>query len=226
MADPVFSAEDRVNDPTLPPELVGKSPAEIAKFYQQREATLVKRANDALRAASDNPPRSSVTITQPTDRSPNQPAPSTPITRADAEALVSPARETLVQSARMVASNNKPFWAKYSTEIEQVMSNLPVEERMQSQTWETAYYSVVGLHAQEIEAAAKQSAAIAAEPPAAAPTPAPTPVDLTKLIHPESGKTAVDVCNGLNISQDSYRESMTRIDKGVWPLTRDNVGRK
>lgn len=212
MAEPVFNVEDRVplatNDADLPPELRGKSPVEIAKFYQHRENQIKELAKKAIQA--------------------NQPAPTTtttttqvrPITVEETEA----ARGTLTENAKRLASEGKEFWKRLLPDIEKVMANCKPEDRTNWQVWETCYFTLAGQNAALLAAEKAQQAAEAARIASERPNPA------TEQQAPPPPLPAIVVSKvlpGLDITEEQYRtaEKQMAATPQTFPLTFKKYGR-
>ncbi len=202
----------------LPAELLGKSPTEIAAYYQAQAA-----------AASPNP------NPNPTPSDPAAPPTSSEFfaNPAAAVARVSPTRaelessnQTLIEAAELVAKNKHSDWDKFSAEIRTIMKDVSVEQQRSSGMWDTAYYQVKGLNADKIrdDAVAAVRATSAAESPTAPSGAAPTEEGLHFPQGMESkGQTMLE---GLDVSSKSYLAAQERIEKGSWPLTMSNVRRR
>ena len=55
MPDPVFTADDRVDNDALPPELVGKTPKQIAEYYNRQNQILADQLDRAQRTPTPAP---------------------------------------------------------------------------------------------------------------------------------------------------------------------------
>lgn len=253
MPEPVFGGDDRVDNSGYPAELQsqlqGKPVTEhakiITKFYSERETALVSEANRRINLAKQTAP-SERTDTPPTTTRSNLPATLTKeqvwndpvkvlndmkqglITKEEFDQQTASAQKTIIQMAEQIARTNKDaegqrLWQKYKTEIDAIMANLPPSQRADSDYWDTAYNAVMGRHVSEIRSEAVTKATTIAEPGQnASEEPAP-PEDLSQLR--AGSKTALDVCAGLGITQDSYRKSKKEMNTGTLGLTLTNTGR-
>jgi hypothetical protein len=227
MAEPVFTNEDRVATGGLPPELVGKSPAEVASFYQNRENQILERARQAIsNATTQQPPppskSQSVQITKEDwYNDPNKAAEmlvaQKGVGREEFQQIAGPVQRTLIRTAKMLASQGKDNWSRFESEIDRIMSSLNEWQRTDPEMWETAYYNVVGLNMKTLTNEASTNARTTAEAPSPPPETPQPPMVLTP--------TQEKICERLGIKQDTYREAVKRMEDGVWPLTMSNQAR-
>lgn len=230
---PVFGTEDHVEVP----DFTGKSPAEIAKYYQDREKRVLDEANRRINAAREEatpppppapPQRVQITKEQfyenPTegveavvkDRA---------VSKDDFNRLAGPAQKNMIATAKMVASQGKEHWQRFLPAIESIMARMDGYSQIDPDNWEAAYFNVVGFNESKLRAEAVTKATTkAAEPPQSASEIAAPPTDLNTIS--ARGKTAADVCEGLNITHDQYREADKMIQTGKWPMTMNNTRRK
>ncbi len=211
MPDTTFKEEDYAG---LPTELNGKSPAEIAAYYESKA----------------------------TERSPTQPPTNPPngkLTAADlytdpaaAIARVAPTREelassntTLIEAAELVAKSKHPDWDDFAADVKTIMAKCTPEAQRDSQMWETAYYNIKGHKTDElVKAAATAPNAPGGEPPTAPGAPAPAEEGLR---FPEGMETkGKALLEGLDVSRDGYLSARKRIEQGEWPLTMSNIKRR
>ena len=245
-SSPVFGSEDRIDPATgLPESLKGKTPAEVAKYYQERESNIIANARRAIATAGAGP--------TPPPPGPTPPTPKATITREDLYnnpqetfnkfqsglitkeeflSATAPFQKTIIAMAENLASQGKKYWNKYRDEILGIMAHVTPDQQASVSSWNVAYNTVVGIHWEEIEKEAVKIATTPASEGVQTPSATPTaPVDLKTLTFKEGGKngkikTAEDVVSGLNISPDNYRDAMKKIDEGTFPgLTLDNRGR-
>lgn len=214
---PVFGADDRVarplapatNQTTLPAELRGETdPLKIAAYYQRRETAI----REELRQTPPTPTRGTVTITRETENRP-------PVTEGEIESF----RVTGIENAKALAKSGKKYWDKFEADINGVMEKMDRESLLNYKTWEVAYNTIVGMNMDKIrtdEAAdAANQTRLAAErsstPSSDQPPPPPLDTKVTSKILP-----------GLGVTEDNYRLAQSRMEKGEWPLTSENVNGK
>lgn len=233
--DPAFGDVDRVidgvppsgDDSSLPAELRGKTPAQIAKYYQDREQgyqaeiTELRRA-PAVVAQPVITPKAKVTAQEFW----NDPVASAErigedkyVSKGEFNATLANAADTLIQSAKnVVRSENLEMWDRYVNEVEGIMNKLPPESRSNASMWRTALTQVVGVHARELMAEATARAkAPAGEPVSAGITSPELPKELTK--------EQAYVAEHLGLSKDQYLKGSERIATNSWPLTMSNTNR-
>lgn len=232
---PVFGSDDYVEPPT--PDFTGKSPAEIAKYYQDREKRVIQKAAERIDAAEARaneretpPPPQRVQITKeqfyedPTkgveavvkDRS---------VSKDEFARLAVPAQRNMMATAKLLASQGKEHWQRFLPQIEAVMQRMDEFAQIDPNNWEAAYYNVVGFNAPKLTTEAVTKATTkAAEPPQSASEAPEVPVDLNTLV--ARGKTAAQVCEGLNITHDQYRNAAKMVETGKWPMTMNNTRRQ
>lgn len=243
---PVFSGSDRV-DGTLPADLAaqleGKSAQEqqalIIKYYQTRVQTVKDAATAAIARSATTPgtpgtpaaPRTTATITnQEFWNDPNKAVKALQeglMTKDEFNAQTAPFQKLAAQVAENLASANKKYWNKYLTEIRAIMDRCTPADQADVSCWNVAYNNVIGLHWSELEKEAVTAATTPATEAGQGPAPpAPKVADLAGMkFSSNPSKTALTVCEGLNIKPETYIQSMDRIEKGVFPgLTLDNRG--
>lgn len=253
MPDPVFNSNDRVdNAPTgLPKELEGKTPQEIAAYYQKRENDIRLAARQAIANAtaggnqpgprgSNEPVRPVSDVPKPTLTNEQfwkdpvaavQAMQAGTLTQAQFDQLTEPFVESMIDFARAQAKSGKPHWDKYAGEIDAIMTNMTNAQKSSVKCWLVAYNNVVGTHADEIaqDAVNRSKNPPATIPPSGAPVEPPPPTDLTQVTagSKHGVKTAAQVAEGLGLTHDQYRKGMERVGADIWPVTLDNrPGRK
>jgi hypothetical protein len=211
MPEPVFDPNERVPTTQLPAELRGVTdPVKVAEYYQRREAQIRQELRPPTPVP---PPPTRVTIEQKIDQPP------TPISQAETDA----ARITLAETAKRTAAIGKKYWERFAGDIESLMSKCSIEDRLNHQTWEVAYNTILGMNMEKIRTeetnAAAEASRLSAERSAAPPsqtTPlSPLPYEVTNKILP-----------GLHISEEQYRSAQDAMATGSWPLTAENVSGK
>jgi hypothetical protein len=211
MPEPIFDSTDRVASVELPAEIRNETdPKKIAAYYQRREGAL----RDELRRATP-PPQTRVTVERPTDDAVRNQPPAV-LTVGEAQA----ARSTLIATAEQTAKVGKKYWSRLEADIKRQMAGMGPEEQINSQVWEVCYNTLVGMNIDRLQREDTEAAATASRiaterasaPPTSEAPPAPLPVEVTAKILP-----------GLNLSEEQYRTAQDNINKGVWPLTKDNI---
>lgn len=206
---------DAVGGGGLPPELQGKTPAEIAAYYADREQTILDNARRMVteaREGSNNPP-------PPPSPTPT-PNPGDPkfVTQEQLANLTASAQAGLVQMAQMTASTGKSDWNRLLPEIKKIVDQLPAAQQINSEIWSEAYYNVRGRMTDTLVTEARNSA-LGLEPPSAPPPPAAKPRVFTP------GEQAV--IEGCGITQEMYADAENKLAVGYQPFTTDNRrGRK
>ena len=240
-ADPVFGANDRVsgggggggNDDGLPPELKGKTPAEISRYYQDREATLRRELQQTPPAPPPNTPPPNPTNADfwnnPTDAASRMMAKA--LSKAEFEATAAAIRPSLIWAAKEQCKQQNPDFHRVEKEVDAMMAKIPEWQRTDPVMWNTTYTYAKG------EAYTRLSTEDRTNPPSstaerqtAAGSQAPPPMeDLTKVTLPGllPKHTAKHVAENLGISDDSYRKSAKELEgDGRLPMTYDNRGKR
>jgi hypothetical protein len=207
-------ADDVVNNGGLPPELQGKTPAEIAAYYADRESTILDNARrmvNEARESNNNPP-------PPTGTTP----PGTPdpkfVTQEQLANLTASAQAGLIQMAQMTASTGKGDWNRLLPEIKKIVESLPAAQQINSEIWSEAYYNVRGRMTDTFITEAR-NIALGLEPPSAPPPPAAKP----RVYTPGE----LSVIEGCGITPEMYADAETKLQTGYQPFTTDNRrGRK
>lgn len=244
MPEPVFDGSDRVdNTTTLPADLTaklqGKNAQEqqgiIIQYYKDRETALLNEARRRIAAAQPSAPATVQSTT-------TQPGPSGTIPVLTKEqvwndpvkvlnelkagmmtvdqfnAATASARKTVIRMAEQLSSNGKKYFAKYRNEILAIMNNLPEDQQADPEYWDTAYNAVIGKHVDEIEAGAVTRATTPVIEPGQPGSETPeAQVDLSTLR--ATGKTALDVCAGLDVTPDNYRKAIKEMNNPGLGLT-------
>jgi hypothetical protein len=215
MPEPIFERVPAPGSNELPPELVGKSAAEVAAFYQNREKTIVDTARKAIATASAGNPQPPAPPA-PVRTVVTTPTPEAPITRAELDSKLATSAKTLIATAQMLAAQGRSDWNKWFPQVNAIVGTLPEGDQVDPQIWITAYDSVRGKNVDSITADAVKAATtpVGAEPVAGAPITPTAPQPL--------GVTEKRVINGLGISEETYRQGAERIEQGAWPLTMNN----
>lgn len=212
-----FSEEDYRG---LPEELKGKSPREIADYYANKERQLAAELEleKSKRATSTTPQ----TTTQPTSRDFfTDPASATrTVVRDEVNKATSSSKKTLIEGAKLVVAARHPDWARFEKDILAVMNAMPEEAQQDMGYWETAYFQIKGIKADELTKEAEQRGrtGVGSEPPT---TPTPTTPTTQPTVPPEAQK----VLTGLGISPESYLKGVKNLQEGTPPFTVDNVRR-
>lgn len=231
MSDPVFNASDRVETPPaddgLPAELKGKSPAEIFKFMQGREQSLIND-NQRLREAIETP-RAPAAPTTPTEADItdadfyNKPATAASKLidkqlNSKLEPIIAASVEPLAFAAKLQVKDKHKDFSRFETEIDNVMNKMTAQQRMQPGMWETVYVQVKGLKVDQLVAEAEaRGRAPASEPVSPTPEAAPAVKELTN-----EQKT---VAKGLGVTDEQFLKTIERQRSGQWPITLSNTGR-
>jgi hypothetical protein len=225
MPDPVFTEADRVGaNSSLPSELVGMTPAQIAAHYQQENQRVRQAAQQAIASASAGPPQPATPRVSQADFD-NDPAAATRsilstegVTRTEFQQLTGAARETLVRTAKFQASQGKPYWNRFSSQIEQIAQGSDPMALLDASFWETCYNAVIGQNIATIQneerAAAQAAASASSEGVSNGSTPPPAPRMLTQK--------EMAICDGLGITHDQFRRGEENMQKNVFPVTLDN----
>lgn len=236
---PVFGADDRVaggggGSDGLPPELVGKSPAEIARYYQSREAIL--RAELSVPPPNNPPPNNPP---PPPDRPSNSEFWNDPnkaldarmakaLTRDEFEATAASIRPSLIYIAKKMVMDKYPDFHRVEAKVNEIMSKIPLFQHTDPAMWETVFIQARGFEHDRL-AAEDRAAPPTAERVGPGGTPPQPNADLYKVTAPgvvdKSGqpKSAGRVADMLGITHDQYRAADKVLQgDGLLPLTIDN----
>jgi hypothetical protein len=206
---PPVDENDVINN-GLPTELQGKTPAEIAAYYADREQTILGNA------------RRMVTEAQEGNRQPGidpPPVPPTPrsgsenVTREEFTAVTNAAREGLINMAKLTASQGKPDWSRLLPEVERIMKQLSADLQIDSAVWSETYFNVRGRMTDTLVNEA-HNRALGLEPVSPPPT-APTPPRVFT-----SGE--IDVVEGMGITTEMYADAEKKLESNYQPFTTDN----
>jgi hypothetical protein len=231
-ASPVFGPGDRVEEPPdgggLPAELVGKSPAEVARYYAEREqrirAELTREPARTTPPAPPAPPTNAEFWNDPA-RSVDQRITATAMTKAEFESVAASIRPSMIWAAKQQCRQAHPDFDRVENEVMATLNKVPEYQRTDPTMWETAYIYAKGA-AYERLSTEDRVRPPSSEPVNAAGSTPPAPLaDLTRVSLPglDARQTAAHVSDRLGISHDSYRKAKTELDgDGKLPLTMDN----
>lgn len=211
----VVDGSDEINSGGLPAELVGKSPAEIATYFADREATILENArrmvSEAREGNSNTPP--------PTNPPANNPPTDKKfVTQDELANLTASAQTGLIQLAQMTASSGKSDWNRLLPEIKKIVESMPPAQQINAEIWTEAYYNVRG-HMTDTFITEARNSALGLEAPSAPPPPAPKPRVFTS--------SELSVIEGCGITPEMYTDAETKLQTGYQPFTTDNRrGRK
>lgn len=202
--------------PELPAELVGKTPEEIAEYYQERENILQDQLRTARQAPPprQDPPRKTFDIFNDPEGS---------VTRTVDERVneritevTNVATPGLVAAARMACRDLHPDFGKFAGEIEKTMGGMSPQAQMNPQFWEVAYLTAKGKMADRMV----EEAVTRATSPVERPTP---PVEAPKEPRKLSAEEE-QVAELLGISSDRYRQAgeLYANKEGRLPVTVDS----
>ncbi len=221
MPDPVFSAEDRVDNDALPPELVGKTPKEIAQYYQRQNQIL---ANQLEISQRQTPPARKETPTVPeekfdifndaegsVDRKVNKRVSEA---LANASSVIAPGVIGGIKVSMSTA--HAKDWSKFGAEVEKRMAKFSAEGQMNPEFWESTYLLVKGEMADKMIEEAVNTARnpIERPTPKGQEPPAPRALDDAEKI----------VAGKFGMSAEKYRTASDRLDNegGMLPFTLDS----
>jgi hypothetical protein len=231
MPDPVFDPAERVppnNGGGLPSELQGRTPQQIAMYYQDRERTILANAQTAIANASagsrNEPPPPARESRQPTgedfERDPlgttREMINRESVSRNEWNQMTGAVRQNLIDTAKDRARQGKKYWARLDPIITGMTQNVGLEA-LDTNFWETAYNAALGANLGVIQAeeqAAEAAARSSAEPPSGGATPPMPPRILTA--------DEMRVVNGLGITTETYRKGEENMRNNKFPLTLDN----
>lgn len=222
-ADPIFSKSD---DPTktLPPELAGKSPEDIAAYYQRRESVILERSRTAIAEASRS------TEKKPAEKSEekfdlfNDPKGSIQRVVTDSvneaanrvNSVISPA---IINACKVTMKDRHPDWNRWSQEVSDAMERMSPDRRMNPDMWEIAYTNVKGRHADEIA-----NEAVENERKRMNPVEKSTPKGGDPPKPRELSAEEKDIARKLEVSPEQFREAAERYEStdGALPMTYDS----
>ncbi len=222
MPDPVFSAEDRVDNDALPPELVGKTPKEIAQYYQRQNQILADQLERTQRAV---PPKKEPVVTEEkfdifndaegsVDRRVKKQVNEA---LANASSMIAPG---VIGGIRVSMSSSHKDWTKFGSEVEKRMAKFSAEGQMNPEFWESTYLLVKGENADKLVEEAVNTARNPIERPTAKGQEPPAPRALDDQEKVIAGK--------FGMSAEKYRTAADRLDSegGMLPFTLDSKNPK
>lgn len=233
MGNPLFSPEERVDPPKdgLPEELKGKSAEEVARYYQGKQKELQDRYT-----ALENQPPPAPRYEPPASPKPAEPAISSTefwnnpveatkrliaqqgVGREEFERAGSIVQQNMIQTARLIAKDRFPDWARWEGEVMKIINASEAFQRANPTLWEMAYTHIKGLNVDKLVAEATAHARLPVEPV--------TPGGSLPVPKKDLTPAELRVAERLNMSPEAYLLAQERMDKGAWPQTLDNVRRK
>jgi hypothetical protein len=237
MASPVFGAADRVNSPPnndgLPAELVGKSPAEIARYYTDREASLRAELDARPPARVTPPPEPPAPTNTEFWNDPNAAVDrklAKAMTKDEFDRVAASMRPNFIWLAKKQCMENHPDFRRVEKEINEMMARVPDYSQTDPSMWETVYFQAKGIAHDRLAAEDRANPpVIVGEPVGPGGTAPPMSADLYKVTAPgvvdKAGnpKSAGRVADMLGVTHDQYRNADKILQgDGVLPLTVDN----
>lgn len=211
----------------LPPELNGKSGAEIAAYFADRERRMQAKI-DQVTPPANPPPANNPSGPSPQDWWTNPGESARKVAADEANKVVANATAGvapgLIEVARFGIAQKYPNdFAQFEPDIKQIMNTLSPQMQMDPTQWETAYFYVKGKKADKLVADAKATATagvttIAGEPPSGGRQAPPVP----ETASPEQHYVATH----LGLTDKSYLEGKANMEAGNWPLTMNNMQRR
>jgi hypothetical protein len=220
--DPIFSKTDDPSKATLPPELVGKSPEEIAAYYQRRETIIITKAREF--AATPPPPPAKETVVD--DKIDIYNDPTTQIkdvidrrVNAAAEQFSKAVTPGIIQSCRIAMRDAHRDWDRWAPEVEEAMKRMTPERQMDPAMWEIAYTNVRGRHVDEIS-----TEAVEASKRPKNPVEHPTPPGSAPAKSRELSDWEKKIAGRFELSEEQYRKQSDDYiaTDGLMPFTFDS----
>lgn len=224
-ADPIFTKADQPGTSTLPPELQGKSPEDVAAYYKRREEIILARARELVNKPPEKPPEKPIEKDDQKFDLFGDPKGSIertvrPLVQSAADSAMKTISPALVNSCKIAMASNHRDWSRWAQEVEGMMAGFSDDRKTDPANWEIAYRQVKGMHADELASEAAEAARKKPENPVEKSTPkggdAPKPRELS-----EEEKT---IAQKFDLTADKYREAAERYDTtdGALPLTFDS----
>ena len=214
--NPLFG--DRVPAGTLPAELEGKTPLEIAQYYQERETRILRtQAQPPVNTPAPPPPPPTREDWEADPQAAAQRVFQNSVTRQEFQNVVQSAQGTLLQAAKLAARQGKKYWERLLPEMERIAQN-DQQNATNSEWWVTTYNYLVGRDLSTLLAEDAAAAAAAqrssSEPPAGPSEQPPAPRELKPV--------DLKIMNGLGLSEEQYRKGEKNYEIGKFPVTLDN----
>lgn len=222
--DPLFSKNDKPGSKPddLPPELQGKTPAEIHAFYQRREEIWKDRLRTAPKPAPVNTPAPTpaddkIDLFGDPEGSINR-----VVSRKVNEAVAAAAGQAtpaIVSACRTACRENHPDYAKFAVDIEKQIDTLSPEAQMNPKYWELTYEMVKGRNADRLVAEAEERGRKSVNP-VETPTPKGSDPPKPRALSDEEKEQA----KKFGMTEKEYLDSANRYDgqDGRLTLTTDD----
>ena len=221
---PIYSTEDDPSKAKLPPELQGKSPEEIASYYQRREAILVERANRVPPA----PPPERKVEKPPEDKIDLFGDPTGSVKRVVArevdergEQFVHAVAPGIILSCKTFLKERYPdYYPEFIEETEGLMGKMNPQNQMNPSYWEMTFKTVMSSHIGSIVSKAEERGKQSMRPVVERPTPPGAAPEKPRELTDEEKVVA----KKFGLEHAEYRKASTLYDEteGLLPFTYDS----
>jgi hypothetical protein len=225
MADPIYSKSDTPAKPSkLPPELVGKTPDEIAEYYERKNELVLENARRIVSAKA--PAEKPAPKEEPDEKIDIFGDPTSSIKKLIHTEIREAVRVTtdkiepnMVNTCRQIMRERHADWHRWSSQVEEAMKGMDAERRMNPEMWEIAYLNVLGRNVETIRNEAVENSKKPKSPietPVSPGAPSGKPEELSDMEKVVAGK--------YDMTEDQYRDYKTRYEssEGVFPFTYDS----
>lgn len=217
---PIFSPNDDPNKGKLPPELVGKSPEEVAAYYQRQLALAQTRPTPpAPPVRKEDPPEEKIDLFGDPNGSVKRVVAKEVNERG--ERFVAAVAPGIILSCKQLLRERYPdYYGEFIEETEGIMNKMNADNQMNPAYWEMTFKNVMSSHIGTIVAKAEQRGKDSTKPPVERPTPPGSPAAKPQEL---SGEEKV-VADKFGMEHADYRAASTRYDntEGLLPLTYDS----
>lgn len=217
--DPIFDKSDTAVIDELPAELQGKTPQEVAAYYQRREQILLERSRPKAPAKEEIIVDDKIDLFNDPSGSVNR-----VVDRKVGEAMnrmAATGAPAIINSCKISLKDAHPAdYARFISEVEKRMSGMSVEAQMNPQYWELTYTTVKGEVADKlVEEARVQERAKRDNPVEKGSTPGEKPPKPRELSEEEKV-----VARKFSIDNETYRTAADRYEStdGKLPFTFDS----
>jgi hypothetical protein len=190
----------------VPSELAGKSAAEIAAYYVDREATIMENARRMVTEAREGTPPPVPPVP------PTSPKAGETVSRDEFNQMAGAAQQGLIQMAQMTASTGKEYWTRVLPEVKKIVEAMPPLMQINSEVWNEAYFNVVGRMSTTLMQEVRNRA-LGLEPP----SPPPTAPEKARVFTEDETR----VISGLGVTPQMYADAEKKLETNHQPFTTD-----
>ncbi len=201
---PVVDGSDSIQQPNTTGMTPEQATAAMTEFQERVMENARRLVAEARQQSQVTPPS-----TPPTTPLPGNDT----VTRAEFNALTEAGKQGLVYTAQQMAKEGKSDWDRHFPKVKAIVESLPLDQQINKDVWQEAYYNVRG-HATDTLIDEARRSALGLEPPSPPPVAPPKPR--------EYNADEANIIDRLGITKDMYADAEKKLATGFQPFTTDN----